>query len=108
MVFAKLDRFAMGVAAGAVSAILLFVLTMILVIKGGPDVGAHLRLLSNYFPGYQVTVGGAVIGAGYALIAGSLIGWAGAAIRNVVLFLYWIFVKRRAEHAALRHLMEVI
>jgi len=46
---------------------------------GGVDVGAHLGLLRNYFPGYRVTFFGSLIGFVYAFVlgyaVGRLIGW---------------------------------
>jgi protoporphyrinogen oxidase len=108
LVFAKFDRLAMGVATGTIAAALLWIVTFILAIKGGSVVGQTLGLLGQYFPGYRVTFRGALVGAIYAFIVFGLIGWAVAAIRNVTLFLYWIFIRRHAEHEALRHLMDIV
>ncbi|HEY7088356.1 MAG TPA: hypothetical protein VH518_09730, partial [Tepidisphaeraceae bacterium] len=108
LVFAKFDRLAMGVAGGAVAAALIMVLTLFLVIKGGPVIGPNLALLRQYFPGYRVTLGGAFIGAVYAFVVGGVLGWTAAAIRNVAMFLYWIVVRRRAEHLALRQFLEIV
>lgn len=52
----------------------LFVATNFLVLKGGADVGRHLRLLSVFFPGYSVTVVGSIIGFVYAFVVGYAIG----------------------------------
>ena len=40
----------------------MFVMTTWLLIKGGPHVGQHLQLLSNYFIGYSVTWWGCCCG----------------------------------------------
>jgi protoporphyrinogen oxidase len=108
LVFAKFDRLAMGVASGVIAAALIMILTLLLVIKGGPVVGPNLSLLNQYFPDYSVTLGGAFIGAAYAFVVGGVIGWTLAAVRNVSMFLYWIVVRRRAEHLALRQFLEII
>lgn len=108
LVFAKFDRLAMGIATGAVLGGLIFSLTLALVIKGGNVVGPNLELLSQYFPGYRVNYLGAFIGLGYGFIVGGMLGWTGAATRNVAMFLYWIFVRRIAERAAIRHLMDIV
>lgn len=108
LVFAKFDRRAMAIAGGAVVAMVMFLLTIFLVIKGGPIIGPNLSLLRQFFPGYHVNWGGAFIGAAYGFIAGAVIGWSGAAIRNLAMFLYWIFIRRRAEHWALRNFMDVV
>ncbi len=44
--------------------------TVILVIKGGPDVGQHLGLLRAYFPGYRVTWPGSLVGFVYGFVVG--------------------------------------
>jgi protoporphyrinogen oxidase len=108
LVFAKFDRLAMGVASGTIAAAILFLVTLFLAIKGGTVIAPTLDLLAQYFPGYNVTFHGAFIGAIYAFIVFGLIGWSMAAIRNVTLFLYWIFIRRHAEHAALQHLMDIV
>jgi len=65
---------AWGLSTGLVLGFGLLIATNILVIKGGPNVGAHLRLLSNYFPGYSVTVLGSLIGFVYAFVLGYGLG----------------------------------
>ncbi len=62
----------------------LFAATAWLVVRGGQDVGAHLRLLDNYFPGYAVTWPGAFIGALYGSAFGGIVGWTIAWIYNRV------------------------
>ena len=60
------------------------VLTAWLVIKDGPNVGEHLRLIGNYFPGYSVTWLGSVVGLFYGAIVGGAIGWSIGTIYNKV------------------------
>jgi hypothetical protein len=52
----------------------LFVATNVLVIKGGQNVGAHLNLLGQYLPGYQVTFLGSIIGFVYMFVLGYILG----------------------------------
>lgn len=52
----------------------LFLATNFLVLKGGADVGRHLRLLSVFFPGYSVTFAGSLIGFVYAFVLGYALG----------------------------------
>ena len=59
-----------GIACGVLFGLGLFVATNFLVVKGGPVVGPHLALLSNFFPGYSVTFVGSVIGFVYAFVVG--------------------------------------
>lgn len=60
----------------------IFVMTAWLVIKGGPDSGAHLQLLGQYFVGYSVTWVGSFVGLFYGLLVGGAIGWSVGAIYN--------------------------
>lgn len=64
-----------GLTLGLFSGGGLFCATLWLVVKGGENVGAHLGILGQYFPGYRVTFAGAWIGFGYAFAAGLLFGW---------------------------------
>jgi hypothetical protein len=70
----RLNARAWGIAVGLVFAMGLFLATIVLVMTGGLDVGAHLGLLGKLLPGYSVTVGGAFIGFGYAFVIGYAIG----------------------------------
>lgn len=70
----RLNGRAWGIAAGLLLGGGLFVATNILVLKGGPTVGKHLRLLSVFFPGYSVTFVGSVIGFIYAFVLGYAVG----------------------------------
>lgn len=70
----RLNAGAWGIAVGLVFGMGLFLATMVLLMKGGLQVGAHLGLLGKLLPGYSVTVGGAFIGFGYAFVIGYAIG----------------------------------
>ena len=69
----------LGLALGLLCGLAIFVATNWLVIKGGKQVGPHLRLLSQYFIGYRVSFLGSFIGFAYGFavgtISGALIGW---------------------------------
>jgi hypothetical protein len=62
----------------------LFLMTVWLLIRGGPNVGLHLRLLGNYFPGYSVSWIGSLLGLIYGAIVGALVGWTIGMIYNLV------------------------
>ncbi len=70
----RLNARAWGISVGLLLGIGLFLATNILVIKGGPFVGQHLRLLGVYFPGYRVTFLGSLVGFVYAFVLGYAIG----------------------------------
>lgn len=70
----RLNARAWGIAVGLLLGGGLFIATNILVLKGGPNVGQHLELLSNYFPGYSVSFVGSLIGFVYAFVGGYIMG----------------------------------
>jgi len=71
---ARLNARAWGIAIGLLLGVGLFLATLILVVKGGPNVGQHLVLLRAYFPGYSVSVVGSFIGFIYAFVVGYALG----------------------------------
>lgn len=71
-----------GIALGLLAGVGLFAATVVLVVRGGPNPGAHLGLLSIYFPGYSVTWLGAFIGFVYAFVGGYAAGRTMATIYN--------------------------
>lgn len=70
----RLNARAWGIAMGLLLGIGIFIATNVLVLKGGPQVGPHLALLSVYFPGYSVTFVGSLIGFVYAFVVGYALG----------------------------------
>jgi protoporphyrinogen oxidase len=94
--FGKLDRTGLGVAVGAVAGVVIFLATLVLVLRGGPLVGPHLALLAQYFPGYQVTLTGSLIGLGYGAVTGFVLGWMFALVRNTTTFVSAVVLGRRA------------
>lgn len=97
---------AFGIAVGSVGALVLFVATVALVVKGGEVVGPHLGLIGQYLPGYSVSLPGAVIGAGYAFVLGFAAGWTFARVRNAALGAYLRLVYTRAEHHVASDLLD--
>ena len=70
----RLNARAWGIATGLLAGGGLFIATNVLVLKGGPNVGTHLRLLAVYFPGYRVTFLGSLVGFVYAFVVGYALG----------------------------------
>ena len=56
---------------GVIGGLGLFTMTAWLLLEGGPQVGSHLQLLSNYFIGYSVTWPGSLIGLLYGALTGA-------------------------------------
>jgi protoporphyrinogen oxidase len=82
--FARYDAVALGFALAIPAAIGLFAATAILLIKGGPTVGANLSLLSNYIVGFRVSWAGAFIGMVETGLLGFGFGWGMARLINAV------------------------
>lgn len=83
----RLDAVTMGIAFGVLGGWGLFIATLWLVLKGGSEVGPHLTLLVNYFPGYRVSFMGSFIGFGYGFVTGFIIGALVAWLYNYIVWL---------------------
>jgi protoporphyrinogen oxidase len=100
--FARMDPFAFSLSTGITAGLLIFLATMLLVIKGGEIVGPNLRLLSQYFIGYTVTFKGAFIAFGYSFFWGFLFGWLFAYLRNLFLAFFIYRARKKAELVSLK------
>ena len=81
---ARIKTAALALVCGLIGGVGLFVMTVWLVIKDGPQAGQHLQLLSNYFIGYSVTWPGAFVGLLYGAMSGGVVGWVIGRIYNGV------------------------
>lgn len=86
---------------GTVFGLGMFGATLILVLKGGDNVGSNLGLLSQYFVGYDVTAPGAVLGLLYGFLTGFLLGFFFAALRNTLIVLYAAGIRAKQELTSL-------
>lgn len=107
-VLKRVDRDALGFSCGVVSALVLFLMTIILVLKGGAEVGPTLSLLNNYLPGYKVTTVGSFIGLGYGFGLGFVGGWIFAFFRNFGLYFYYSILKRHQERGLLKDFLDYV
>ena len=80
----RVSALELGLAAGIVAGLALFVGTNWLVLKGGPVVGPHLGLLGQFFIGYRVTFLGSLIGFAWAAACGFVLAWTGGWVYNLV------------------------
>ena len=64
----------------------LFLATAWLLLRGGEQVGQHLKLLGVYFPGYAVTWPGAFVGLLWGALAGAAVGGSLAFLYNAIAF----------------------
>ena len=70
----RLSGTVLGLVLGILFSLIIFIATNWLVVKGGPIVGPHLGLLSQYFIGYSVSFIGSLVGVLYAFVFGYLSG----------------------------------
>jgi hypothetical protein len=60
-------------------------------------VGPNLALLGQFFFGYTVTLSGAFIGLVYGFVAGFIVGWLIGFLRNLLMSIYLITLKTKAN-----------
>ena len=104
--FTRMDKLGFAIALGSVSGLLIFMATILLVLKGGEVVGPNLQLLSQYFFGYTVTVKGAFIGLAYTFSWGFLLGWLFSYLRNFFLAIFIYRTKRKTELLLFRDFLD--
>jgi len=80
----RLHAGVLALVAGVLAGTGLALMTAWLLVKGGPRVGDHLRLLGQYFYGYTVTWTGVVVGFFYGALLGAIVGWSIGVVYNVV------------------------
>src|SRR5688572_16489740 len=80
----RLNSVMTGIVTGMLAGMLIFAATLWLVIKGGENVGQHLSLLSQFFPGYRVTFFGSFVGLFYGFVSGFLIGFIVGRLYNYI------------------------
>ncbi len=95
--FAPLHKRALGVATALVAGGIVWLLTAILLLKGGAVVGPTLGLLSQFLYGYSVSWSGSLIGLAWGLAIGYVFGWSVAALRNGIFRLWLKIICWRAE-----------
>lgn len=107
LAFAPLHKRALGVAVGVASALIVFGVTAIYLLRD-PDPPIALGLLNQYFYGYTVTWMGSLVGGAWAFMAGFVAGWFIALFRNFVLAVSVFLVRTRAELDASRDFLDHI
>ena len=105
--FAPMDKLAFGVAVGTAAGLLLLVLTAADLLLDDAD-RVPLALLAQYFAGYRESWTGAAIGLAWGLAVGFVIGWFTAFVRNLVLAIWLVVLRARADLAASRDFLDHI
>lgn len=80
----RLNANILGIALGLIAGLMIFAATNFLILKGGPVVGPHLRLLRVFFPYYSVTFLGSIVGFFWGFLSGYIAGFITASIYNLV------------------------
>jgi protoporphyrinogen oxidase len=106
--FARLDKLAFAISVGTVCSLAVFIVTILLIIKGGPTVGPTLSLLDQFFTGYSVTLKGAFIGFGYSFLWGFIFGWFFAYLRNFFTGLYIFRIKKERDLSSFKNFIDYI
>jgi len=95
--FARFDPVALAAAFGVVGALGILTATALLILQGGETDVPTLSLLGNYFFGYSVSWGGALLGAAEVGALGFAVGYGMAAAINLLLQSYEISIQRQLE-----------
>ncbi len=103
--FAPVDSRAVGLSVGLVAALGLSALTG-LSVAFDAERQIPLELLDQFFTGYSLSTGGALIGAGWALVTGFMCGWLLATARNVVFAVWLLKARIRHEITASQHFLD--
>jgi hypothetical protein len=82
----RLNARAWGISAGLLLGGGLFLATVFLVVRGGPNPGQHLSMLRVFFPGYSVTWLGAFVGFVYGFVLGYGLGRIVGSVYNRLAF----------------------
>ena len=88
----RMNMIVMAIAFGLLAGGVLWLGTVILLLRGGYNVGLHLSLLSVFLPGYSVTWTGAWIGLAWGMFFGGLSG----------AILYWSYARTLRERLGSR------
>lgn len=80
----RMNARVLGLTLGFLGALSLFLATLVLLLRGGQRVGAHLKLLGHFFWGYDVTWGGLFLSLPYGFLTGFIAGYLVSRIYNWV------------------------
>lgn len=105
LAFAPLDKRALGIAMGLTVALLVALATALSIMLD-PQQRFPLYLLQQYFYGYALTWPGAIIGAWWGFVMGFAWGWFAAFLRNLVLALWLMIIRIRADFTTSRDFLD--
>jgi hypothetical protein len=103
---ARIDKLGFATALGSISGLIIFIITLLSVIKDDEVTTHGLNLLNQYFYGYTVSVKGAFIGLAYSFFWGFLFGWLFAYIRNLYIAFFIYRAKKKKEMLYFKDFMD--
>jgi hypothetical protein len=107
LAFAPVHKRHFATACGTAAATLIILLTIVHILRS-PETAYPLSLLSQYFTGYSVSPGGAVIGGLWGFFTGFVGGWFLAFTRNFVIAVTVFLIRTRATLSANRDFLDHI
>jgi hypothetical protein len=107
LAFAPIHKLAFGVALGTVIGLSISLFTVVDLLMDREGV-ATLSLLSQYLAGYEESWLGVVVGGFWGFGVGAVAGWFLAFVRNLLLGLWLLVVRSRAELDATRDFLDHI
>jgi len=102
---APLDKAAFGAALGIVAALPVALATALDLLLD-PHQRAGLALLAQFFHGYTVSPAGIAVGAAWAFVVGFVAGWFIAFVRNLVIGVWLLYVRARADWRSTADLLD--
>lgn len=81
---ARLHRMTLCVTFALIGGASVFLVTAILLLKGGESVGPHLALLGQFFPGFSVSWTGSLVGFFWGALLGGIMGFIFGSVYNRV------------------------
>jgi hypothetical protein len=107
LAFAPLHKRAFATAVGCAAALAVLLLSLASYVLDPAD-QVNIALLSEYLTGYEVSLGGSLIGAAWGFFVGFVAGWFFAFCRNLVIATWVFLVRTRAELDATRDFLDHI
>ncbi len=81
---ARLHRMTLCLTFAIITGLSIFLVTAILLLKGGESVGPHLALLGQFLPGYTVSWTGSLVGFIWGAFLGGIMGFLFGSVYNRV------------------------
>lgn len=101
----RVHKRALGLAVGLTAAAAMFVFTAGHVLVR-PEDRLPLELLDHYFSGYDISWRGAAVGGWWAFVTGFVAGWFAGFLHNLVLALWLLSVRVRADLSSTRDFLD--